>query len=83
MTGPGARLLLVDDDPVHRVRVRYVLEDAAYHVEEAETGEEALEMLARGGFDAVLLDIDLPGIRGFDVLREMSDMPSACGLQCS
>ncbi len=80
MTGPGARLLLVDDDPVHRVRVRYVLEDAAYHVEEAETGEEALEMLARGGFDAVLLDIDLPGIRGFDVLREMSDMPSACGL---
>jgi diguanylate cyclase (GGDEF)-like protein len=70
-------ILLVDDDPVHRLRTRYVLEEASYRVEEAETGEEALQMLERPGFGAVLLDIDLPGIQGFDVLSEMSEMPTA------
>jgi diguanylate cyclase (GGDEF)-like protein len=80
MSGPAQRILLVDDDPVHRLRVRYVLEDAAYGVEEAPTGEEALRMLARGGFDAVLLDLDLPGIHGFDVLRAISALPAARGV---
>jgi diguanylate cyclase (GGDEF)-like protein len=80
MSGSPQTVLLVDDDPVHRLRVRYVLEEAGYLVAEAETGEEALRFLANGGFDAVLLDIDLPGIHGFDVLRAMSDMPAARGL---
>jgi two-component system cell cycle response regulator len=80
MNGAGETILLVDDDPVHRLRVRYVLEEAAYRVEEAETGEEALTILARGGSDALLLDIDLPGIHGFDVLRAIAEMPAAHGL---
>ncbi len=80
MNGAGETILLVDDDPVHRLRVRYVLEEAAYRVEEAETGEEALTILARGDSDALLLDIDLPGIHGFDVLRAIAEMPAAHGL---
>ncbi len=80
MSGMIETILIVDDDPVHRLRVRFVLEEACYSVLEADTGEEALRVLARDGPDAVLLDIDLPGIKGFEVLRAMSDMPTARGI---
>jgi diguanylate cyclase (GGDEF)-like protein len=80
MNGAPATILLVEDDPVHRMRVRYVLEENGYRVEEAETGQEALRILNRGGADGVLLDIDLPDIQGFDVLRAIAEMPAARGL---
>jgi diguanylate cyclase (GGDEF)-like protein len=80
MSGLEGAILLVDDDPVERQRIRFVLEGAGYRVEAARTGAEALPLLARGGFDAVVLDIDLPGTRGGDVLHAISDMRGARGV---
>src|SRR5437764_7491366 len=54
------------------------LEDEGWVVEEAETGEDALEAFARQPTDVVLIDIMLPGVDGFEVcraLRRASDVP--------
>src|SRR5947207_13454213 len=54
------------------------LEDEGWVVEEAETGEDALEAFARQPSDVVLIDIMLPGMDGFDLcrsLRRTSDVP--------
>jgi DNA-binding response OmpR family regulator len=54
------------------------LEDEGWVVEEAETGEDALEAFARQPTDVVLIDIMLPGVDGFEVcrsLRRTSDVP--------
>jgi PAS domain S-box-containing protein len=77
MSAPAATILLVEDDPVHRFRERYVLESAGYAVDEACDGETALEMLERRAPDAVLLDVGLPGIAGLDVLRAFQELPHA------
>jgi len=64
-----ARLLVVDDDePTRDVIVRR-LQRIGHAVTGARDGGEALELIAAEPFDAVLLDIKMPGLTGFDVLR--------------
>ena len=74
----GTRILTVEDDERIRTAVRLALEDEGWEVEEADTGEEALQAFTRQPSDVVLIDIMLPGIDGFDVcrsIRRVSDVP--------
>jgi len=74
----GTRILSVEDDERIRTAVKLALEDEGWSVEEAETGEEALNSFQRQPADVVLIDIMLPGIDGFDVcraIRRTSDVP--------
>ena len=74
----GTRILTVEDDERIRTAVRLALEDEGWDVEEADTGEEALQAFTRQPSDVVLIDIMLPGIDGFDVcrsIRRVSDVP--------
>ena len=74
----GTRILTVEDDERIRTAVRLALEDEGWDVEEADTGEEALQAYTRQPSDVVLIDIMLPGIDGFDVcrsIRRVSDVP--------
>lgn len=59
---------MVDDDRVLRRALSALLDEAGHAVEQASDGPEALEKLADGRFDLVLLDIGLPTISGLDVL---------------
>lgn len=72
-------LLIIDDEPAIRKLLRAALEGGAgYRVFEAETGESGLSAVATRQPDAVLLDLGLPDIEGFEVLdrlREWSDVP--------
>ncbi|WP_337061065.1 response regulator transcription factor [Kineococcus sp. G2] len=71
-------VLVVEDDPMVRRVVRMTLAAEGYEVTEAENGEAALERLAEGGVDAVLLDLMLPGLDGFETcrrIRRSSDVP--------
>ncbi|MDP1822314.1 MAG: response regulator transcription factor [Archangium sp.] len=73
-----ARVLIVDDDGGQRSRVRGFLGQYSIEVAEAASGEEALAMLARASFEAVLLDVVMPGMDGVEVMRRiraMSDVP--------
>lgn len=66
VSGPY-RILVVDDMATNRLMVRAILEAQAYQVTEADSGEHAIELLLDGGFDAVVLDVLMPGMNGFDV----------------
>jgi two-component system, OmpR family, response regulator MtrA len=74
----GTRILSVEDDERIRTAVKLALEDEGWSVEEADTGEDALNSFQRQPADVVLIDIMLPGIDGFDVcraIRRNSDVP--------
>ena len=69
------RVLLVEDDERIRTSMRLSLEDEGYEVEEAGTGEEAIELqtqaLVSNPFDLLVVDIMLPGMDGFECCREL------------
>ncbi len=62
-------ILVVDDDETLRTELGSLLRDSGYVVSLAADGPEALERLALGGIDVVLLDLMMPGMTGLDVLR--------------
>jgi CheY-like chemotaxis protein len=65
----GLRILLVDDDAAERLSVTARLEEAGYTVTPAASGSEGLAALRDGHFDAVVLDLVMPGLSGLEVLR--------------
>src|SRR4051794_10388091 len=74
----GAQVLVIDDDETIRAVLRRIGEMAGAIVTEAETGEEGLRALYAGRPDVVVLDIDLPGLDGWQVLeriRQLTDLP--------
>jgi two-component system, OmpR family, KDP operon response regulator KdpE len=71
-------ILVVDDEPQIRRVMRTTLTSQGYTLLEARSGEEALETLRRERADLVLLDINMPGMPGLEVCREIratSDVP--------
>ncbi|WP_255566672.1 response regulator transcription factor [Iamia sp. SCSIO 61187] len=74
----ATRILTVEDDERIRTAVKLALEDEGWKVDEAETGEDALERFSQAPTDVVLIDIMLPGVDGFEVcrsIRRISDVP--------
>lgn len=65
---PG-NLLVVDDNKVNRILLARGLEQEGHKVEVAEDGRQAFEMLKRGTYDLVLLDIEMPEMNGYQVLE--------------
>ena len=68
------RTLIADDHVANRMVLRRLLEKAGHHVEEVETGDEVLALLTERDFDAVLVDLHMPGVSGLDVMREVRVM---------
>ncbi|MFL5537574.1 MAG: sigma-54-dependent transcriptional regulator [Longimicrobiaceae bacterium] len=68
MSGPAARVLVVEDQAAVRALVVEVMRDEGHAVDAVETGEEALRRLERELYDVVLLDLALPGLGGMEVL---------------
>jgi adenylate cyclase len=75
MSAAGGRILVVDDNRVNRLLLGRGLEEHGHSVEFAEHGREALELLGRGQFDLMLLDVMMPEVDGYQVLAEMKDDP--------
>jgi two-component system chemotaxis response regulator CheY len=68
--------LIVDDSSAVRAFVRASLEDAGFaRVQEAETGFEALRLLASNTFDVVIVDVNMPDINGLELLAFMRRSP--------
>lgn len=73
-SAPGKQVLIVDDDEHIRVIVSKLIEHAGYHPLTAPEGGEALALLATGEpVDLIILDIDMPGLNGFEVLKRARD----------
>ena len=71
MAERGAYLLVADDNKVNRLLLSRSLEQQGHRVALALDGRQALEMLKRENFDALLLDIEMPVMDGFEVLAAM------------
>jgi len=71
-------ILICDDDPIARSMVRHHLQQHNYAVFEAESGEQALELARQQSFDAILLDLFMPGMNGWETLNRLkSDAATA------
>ncbi|MEZ5356497.1 MAG: response regulator transcription factor [Bryobacteraceae bacterium] len=68
---PTARLLLIEDDQRLCRLVKEYLEGMGYTVTMAHTGPAGLDRALEGSFDAIILDVMLPGLDGFEVLRRL------------
>jgi len=77
---PGARVLIVDDDPVMRRLTTRALQNDGYVLTEATNGREALEVMRRETPDLVILDFVMPELDGLDVLRALRADPATVSL---
>ncbi len=65
--------LIVDDDPEVRKTLALILEDENYLVETAENGKDAIRMCEKTPFDVALIDVELPDIKGTELLHILNE----------
>ena len=70
---PQPTVLIIDDEPAHRLMVRVVLGDAGFKVLEADNGPAGLATLRSKSVDVVLLDMRMPGMSGQEVLQRLHE----------
>jgi class 3 adenylate cyclase len=80
MPSAGGRILIVDDNKVNRLLLSRSVEMLGHAVVLAENGRIAMQRLADGGFDLLLLDIEMPEMDGFEVLAAIKADPELRGL---
>ncbi len=67
-------VLVVDDEPVLRELVAFILLDKGFEVCEAESGDAAYHMLSQRSFDVVVSDVRMPNGSGVDLLKRINDL---------
>lgn len=72
----GRTILVVEDDPTLRRMITMFLRAAGYALREAADGPSGLAMAREGAADLVVLDLMLPGLNGWDVLRRLKRSPA-------
>ena len=68
---PASRVLIVDDASENRELISLVLTEQGLWVEEAENGQVALDKVAAGGFDLILMDMNMPVMDGYTAVRAL------------
>ena len=76
---PPLRILGVEDNPFGRVVLNTILSELGHQAEFIGRGEAAVERIEQGAFDAVLMDMVLPGISGIEAIRRIRELTSPLG----
>jgi CheY-like chemotaxis protein len=76
---PALRVLSVEDNPFGRVVLHAVLTELGHQAEFIGRGEAAAERIAQGAFDAVLMDMVLPGINGIEAIKRIRELSPPLG----
>jgi len=67
------KILVVDDDSMNLRMAEFILNKSHYMVTKASSGQEALDMLQQGTMDLILLDIEMPEMDGFELMKILQD----------
>lgn len=70
------RVLAVDDSKTMREMVSFTLKNAGYEVLEAEDGKAALSVIGGAKIDAVITDLNMPNMNGFELIRALRAAPA-------
>ncbi len=73
-------ILYIEDNPENRLLVKRVLEAEGYHVVEADSGSAGMQEAETLRPDLVLMDINLPGIDGYELTHRLKQMPHLAGV---
>lgn len=68
------KIMLVDDEMMHRKLIKTILGSKKFDFVEASSGNEALENFKREEFDVVLMDLNMPGLTGAETIREIKKL---------
>lgn len=72
----NVRILVVDDDPIHCEFARVYLSTPNAEIETAPDGAEGLQMLRDGKFDLVVVDLEMPVMNGYQMIRAIRSDPA-------
>jgi CheY-like chemotaxis protein len=81
-TGAGRRrlrLLCAEDNPYGRVVLNTILTELGHHADFVGGGEAAVAAVARGGYDAVLMDVTMAGVDGLEATRRIRALAGGAG----
>ena len=70
-SGPGMRVLLIEDDDATAQSIELMLRSESFNVYSSDLGEEGIDLGKIYEYDIILLDLNLPDMSGFDVLRKL------------
>ena len=73
-TNDAAHVLVVDDEGAIRYSVSKTLQRIGYQVDEAASGEEALDLIGKREYEVILTDIRMPGVTGVELLKRIKDI---------
>ena len=74
------KILLVEDNEVNRRLAGFLLRSQGYHVREAASASAAFEMLETDRPDLIVMDIQLPGMDGLEITRQLKQQPATAAI---
>ncbi|MBQ7578504.1 MAG: response regulator [Synergistaceae bacterium] len=79
LKAPDARVLIVDDNDMNRIVLRSLMKETQIKIDEAESGEECLNKIAKNPYDVILMDYMMPHMDGKETLAKLKQMTNAPG----